>query len=113
MQPTPDERLRDIVQAGEAIREFLTGVDFEAFAASDSLTSQVYWKLAVIGEAANRAIRRWPDLERDLPELVNLAAVRNRVIHGYDSIANTIVWTIVQERMPMVLQHIREYLGEE
>jgi uncharacterized protein with HEPN domain len=112
MQPMPGEPLRDIVQAGEAINKFVTGVDFETFSASDSLTSQVYWKLAVIGEAANRVLRRWPDIERDLPELVNLAEVRNRVIDGYDSIANTIVWTIVQERLPLVLQRIREYLDQ-
>jgi uncharacterized protein with HEPN domain len=113
MKLNPAEPLRDIVQASEAIDAFLSGIDFDAFDRSDALTSQVYWKLSVIGEAANRALRIRPDLATDLPALVNLAEVRNRVIHGYDSIDNLIVWTVVHVRIPPVIQQIREYLVEE
>jgi uncharacterized protein with HEPN domain len=112
MKPSPAEPLRDIVEAGEAIERFLTGVDFEQFTSSDALTSQVYWKLALIGEAANRAMRGWPDMVIALPELINLAEVRNRVIHGYDRISNVIVWSVVREKLPPVLVQIRFRLGE-
>ena len=106
------EPLRDIVQASGAIDAFLYGIDFDAFDASDALTSQVYWKLSVIGEAANRALRIRPDLATDLPGLVNLAEVRNRVIHGYDSIDNLIVWTVVRVRIPPVIEQIHQLLSE-
>jgi uncharacterized protein with HEPN domain len=112
MKPSPAEPLRDIVEAGEAIERFLAGVDFDQFTSSDALTSQIYWKLAVIGEAANRAMRRWPDMTSELPELINLAEVRNRVIHGYDQISNVVVWSVVKENLPPVLERIRLRLGE-
>jgi uncharacterized protein with HEPN domain len=47
-----------------------------------------------------------------LPELVNLTDVRNRVIHGYDSIDNLIVWTVVHKRIPPVIEQIRRFLAE-
>ena len=105
------ERLRDIIQASDAINAFLIGIDFDSFDSSDALTSQVYWKLSVIGEAANRALRDRPDLAMELPELVNLTDVRNRVIHGYDSIDNLIVWTVVHRRIPPVIEQIRRFLA--
>src|SRR4029079_4914613 len=106
------ERLRDIVEASAGIVAFLSGMDFDSFDSSDALTSQVYWKLSVIGEAANRALRERPDLAVELPELVNLTDVRNRVIHGYDSIDNLIVWTVVHKRIPPVIEQIRRFLAE-
>jgi uncharacterized protein with HEPN domain len=65
-----------------------------------------------MGEAANRALRGRPSLETELPELINLAEVRNRVIHGYDSIDNLIVWTVIHERIPPVVDQIRHLLDE-
>lgn len=112
MSRDPAEPLRDIIQANEAIGEFLFEVNFETFSASDALTSQVYWKLSVIGEAANRALRSRPSLAEEIPHLVNLAQVRNRVIHGYDSIDNRIVWIIVQDRLPPAIVQISEWLTE-
>ena len=112
MKPDPVQSLADIIEAYEAIRYFLAGVDFATFDASDPLTSQVYWKLSLIGEAANRALRGRPALETDIPELINLASVRNRVIHGYDSIDNLIVWTVIHDRIPTVIDQIRNLLDE-
>jgi uncharacterized protein with HEPN domain len=112
MKPDPTQSLEEIVEAYEAIRIFLAGVDFANFDASDPLTSQVYWKLTLMGEAANRALRGRPSLETELPELINLAEVRNRVIHGYDSIDNLIVWTVIHERIPPVVDQIRQLLDE-
>jgi uncharacterized protein with HEPN domain len=57
-------------------------------------------------------MRRWPDMTAELPELINLAEVRNRVIHGYDQISNVVVWSVVKENLPPVLERIRLRLGE-
>ena len=52
--------------------------------------------LEVIGEAANRVPRdvqaRYPDIA--WPEIIGL---RNRLIHGYDSVDLDIVWQTVRE----------------
>jgi len=63
-------------------------------------------------EAANRALRIRRDLVTDLPGLVNLAEVRNRVIFGCDSIDNLIVGTVVRVHIPPVIEHIQQLLSE-
>jgi uncharacterized protein with HEPN domain len=111
MPPRPEDRLRDMLQASDSIRTFLVDADFETLAASDALTSQIYWKMAVIGEAAARSLLADPHLGDNIPELVNLSDVRNRVIHGYESISNLIIWTIIHDLLPPVLHQISDYLG--
>lgn len=58
--------------------------------------------LEVIGEAANRVPRdvqaRYPDIA--WPEIVGL---RNRLIHGYDSVDLDIVWQTVQEDLAFLI----------
>ena len=44
--------LSDIVEAADAIREFLAGIDRAAFLSSNLVQSAVLQKLIVIGEAA-------------------------------------------------------------
>jgi uncharacterized protein with HEPN domain len=46
--------LTDIVEAADAIRNFLQGVSREHFIGNDLLRSAVLQKLTVIGEAASR-----------------------------------------------------------
>jgi uncharacterized protein with HEPN domain len=94
------------------IRAFSADVNCESFAASDALTSQVYWKMAVTGEAAMRALQSEPDLKATLPELVNLADVRNRLIHGYETVSSQIVWSIIRNLVPPVLQQVSDYVGD-
>lgn len=58
--------------------------------------------LEVVGEAANRVPR---DVQARYPEIPWSAIVglRNRLIHGYDSVDLDIVWQIVQEDLaPLV-----------
>ena len=112
MPPVAEDRLRDIQRAAGSIATFLMNSDYDAFVASDALMSQVYWKVAVIREAAAGALRLRPDLQDTIPELLNLSDVRNRVIHGYENISNPIIWTIIHALLPPVLVQISDYLGD-
>lgn len=52
--PREEQYLGDIVQVAEHMASFLTGIDREAFLASELIRSAVLQKLSVIGEASNR-----------------------------------------------------------
>jgi uncharacterized protein with HEPN domain len=112
MPSSADARLRDILDASNAIAAFLSDVDFETFSSSDALTSRVYWKMAVIGEAAARALQSEPELQAVIPELLHLSDVRNRVIHGYETVSSLIIWTIIHDLLPPVLGQISDHLGQ-
>jgi len=38
--------------------------------------------------------------------------VRNRIIHGYDSVSDDIIWTIIHESIPELKKEIEILLGE-
>jgi uncharacterized protein with HEPN domain len=59
--------------------------------------------LEVVGEAANRV----PERERKLYPSVpwrDVVDLRNRLIHGYDSVDLDVIWQIVQADLPMLLK---------
>ncbi len=68
--------------------------------------------LEIIGEAATRIPKedqaRYTDIS--WPEIVSL---RNRLIHGYDTVDFDIVWQIVKQDLPGLIESLKKILGEE
>ena len=91
--------LSDILIAIELIEKFTAGTDEFSQYQSDSKTkSAVERQLSIVGEAVNN----YRKLEESF-ELTNtrqIVSFRNRIIHSYDNIDDTIVWTILQNHLP-------------
>ena len=68
--------------------------------------------LEIIGEAATRVPKedqvRYADISR--AEIVSL---RNRLIHGYDTVDFDILWQIVSQDFPRLIESLRKALGKE
>jgi uncharacterized protein with HEPN domain len=65
--------------------------------------------LEIIGEAANRV----PDKVQDqYPELhwLQMIGLRNRLIHGYDSVDFDILWNIVIRDLPVLITKLEAIL---
>lgn len=52
-------------------------------------------------------------LETRLPRLPRIVALRNRVIHGYDTVDDEIIWNIVQTNVPELIEQRETLLEEE
>jgi uncharacterized protein with HEPN domain len=66
--------------------------------------------LEIIGEAANRV----PDENRaEYPQLpwLQMIGLRNRLIHGYDSVDFDILWVIIQKDLPDLIGQLEEIIG--
>jgi uncharacterized protein with HEPN domain len=68
--------------------------------------------LEIIGEAATRVPKeeqaRYADISWS--EIVSL---RNRLIHGYDTVDFDILWQIVSQDLPKLIESLTKVLGEE
>jgi uncharacterized protein with HEPN domain len=68
--------------------------------------------LEIIGEAATRIPKddqpRYTDIS--WPEIVSL---RNRLIHGYDTVDFDILWQIVKQDLPGLIESLKKILGKE
>jgi uncharacterized protein with HEPN domain len=67
--------------------------------------------LEIIGEAATRIPKEDQARYKDIswPEIVSL---RNRLIHGYDTVDFDILWQILKRDLPRLIESLRKILGE-
>jgi uncharacterized protein with HEPN domain len=67
--------------------------------------------IEVIGEAANRV---HDEAQSQFPQLpwLQMIGVRNRLIHGYDSVDFDILWSIVKNDLPELIVQLETILGE-
>ena len=102
--------LADIIRAIELILQFTESIENYSDYVNDLKTqSAVERQLGIIGEAVNKFEATHPDIS--LENARKIVGFRNRIIHAYDSIDNSIVWVIIQKHLePLhkeVLQKIK------
>jgi uncharacterized protein with HEPN domain len=86
--------LTDIVKAGEDILRFTNGMTFEDYLQDDLVRAAVERKFSIIGEALNQALSYYPALQGKINQERDIVAFRHRVMHGYFSINDALVWSI-------------------
>lgn len=106
------KRLHDAWQACEAILEFVEGIDFEGYLANPLMRPAVERQFEIAGEALRCASDSEPTLRTELPDMRYVIALRNRIVHGYDTIDHCIIWGIVQQDLPSLAKRLTEILGE-
>ena len=92
------ERLGHALAACEAVAGFCEGKTRGDYLADGLLRSAVERQFEIIGEALNRASQLDETVESLVPELRRIVGMRNRIIHGYDSVDDELIWSIVQDR---------------
>ncbi len=58
----------------------------------------------------NRVLKK--DASFEITNSRKLVDVRNRIIHGYDSVSDDIIWSIVIRHLPLLQKEIVELLEE-
>jgi uncharacterized protein with HEPN domain len=108
--------LRDIVEAADAIRDFVSGHTEQTFLQSELLRSAVVQKLTIIGEAAARLPSELKQRYAAIP-WAEIAGFRNILVHAYFGIQWDIVWRAATEEVPQLREQVSAVLlaefGEE
>ena len=102
--------LYDILKAIDAIEMFLsdTGKDFYVFQNSLKTKRAIERDLEIIGEAMSRILNYDP--LASFSSARKIVDTRNRIIHGYDTVSDEIVWGIVIKHLPVLRKEIDNYL---
>lgn len=96
----PDKTPKLLVDALGAIdlaREFVAGVTLVEYSADKMRRSAVERQLEILGEACSRLAKLEPALMESVTNLKLAIDLRNRIIHGYDSVDDEIVYLTVTE----------------
>jgi len=103
MHREKSQSVLDALNACQTIREFTQGQTFEAYLESKLLRSGVERQFEVLGEAFNRIDLIDPLFRDNVPEMGAVIGMRNRIIHGYDAVDDSIIWDAVQRHVPRLI----------
>ncbi len=99
--------LNSIVEIESFIEKDLT---FEHFQADVKTKRAVERNLEIIGEAVNRIIKIDPGFQ--ITSSKKIISLRNRIIHGYDSISDELIWSVLIQHLPVLEEEVRTFLNE-
>jgi len=105
--------LWDIRNAAGLIEGFVEGKTLQDYLNGDLLRSGVERQLGIVGEAANQALRLFPDIEDKISDLPKIIAFRNRLIHGYAEISDEVVWAIATVDVPKLRCEVEAILPDQ
>jgi len=103
--------LEDMLQAIDEIEEFLPKRrDFFEFKKDLKTRKAIERNIEIIGEAVNRILNVNPEIK--ITNARKIVDTRNRIIHGYDTVSEDIIWAIVTNDLKKLRQEIAVLLDE-
>jgi uncharacterized protein with HEPN domain len=106
MRHDVDKYVLDVLQAAKDIQQFVGTMSFDEYHASKLVKAAVERKFEIIGEALGRVARAAPDTAAAIRECEKIIAFRNIVIHGYDVVSDPIVWDVVENKLPLLIEDV-------
>lgn len=97
--------LSDILVSIQLIEDFLKDTNsYQEYCSDFKTKSAIERQLGIIGEAVNNYMKE-PDAE-ELPYSRMIVNFRNRLVHSYDSIDDSIVWAIVMRHLQPLKEEV-------
>lgn len=103
------ERLIDIQEAIERIEKY-TVKGKDEFEKEELIQNWTLHHLQIIGEAASRLSDEFRKQHQEIP-WSKIIGMRNILIHNYFEIDTAIVWTAVEQDLPVLKQNIKTILN--
>jgi uncharacterized protein with HEPN domain len=94
------------------LRDFTRGKAFADYVSDPLLRSAVERQFEIAGEALGQALRIDPELTGQIRDSARIIAFRNRLIHGYTSIAPEVVWGVLEANLQTLIDDVEVLLNE-
>src|ERR1035437_1752640 len=103
--------LKDIEQSIQEIYDFLPDErNFYVFQNDLKTRKAVERNIEIIGEAMDRLLKANPNIQ--ITDSRKIVDTRNRIIHGYDSVSEDVIWLIVNRYLPVLEQEIKMLINK-
>lgn len=104
-------RLRDMLHHARKVQQKVAGVERSRFDEDEDLRVVITWHLLVVGEAASHV----PESQRQAMPAVpwqRVVGMRHRLVHGYGTIDNEIVWVTATHRIGELVEELEQWVGD-
>ena len=112
MDDTIKTWLYDILSSINEIESYFVDTPklFEIYQNDLKTKRAVERNIEIIGEAMSRILKE--DNQIQISNSRKIVDVRNRIIHGYDSVSDDVIWGIVIKNLPVLQKEVEVLLGE-
>lgn len=102
-----------ILGAAIDIRQFVVGQTRQDFFENRMMQAAIMRNIEVLGEASKRLLDVLPEAPTRFPSIPfrSMYLMRNRLIHGYDTVRLDTVWEVAQKDIPAIIQGIESALS--
>ena len=109
---TLTDYLKHICDTIGRIQRYLDDTSYSAFLDNSEKQDAVIRNMEIIGEAAGKILRQFPDFATLHAEIPFKAAysTRNALSHGYFEIDLTVLWQTIERDLPALEQDVRDVL---
>lgn len=113
MPPEVRRYLNDILNAASLLNEFTAGKTLAEYVGSPLLRSATERQFGIIGEAVSKLANFDEAIASRITEYRQIIAFRNLLIHQYRSVENSAVWTILHDKLPILVLDVEALVREE
>ena len=99
----------DILESGSAILDFMQQMSFEDFCDDRKTYSAVIREFEIIGEAVGKLPQSLKERRSDV-EWQDIRDFRNLLIHEYFGVDLEIVWKIIKDDLPVLIDSVKELI---
>ncbi len=105
------KNLFDIITAINNIDSYFgENKSFDQYERNGMLQDAVERNIEIIGEAMNNLLQINPEIK--ISNARRIVDARNKIIHGYDEIENTQIWSIIINHLPVLKKEVEFYLSQ-
>lgn len=110
MKRDPRAFLNDVIEAGQAILQAVDGISLDDYGNSRLIRSSVEREFITIGEALTQLSQRDQALFGEIEQAAQIIGFRNKLTHEYVNISNQLVWGVIKNNLPALVEQCRRLL---
>lgn len=109
----PAKYLWDAIRSAARIERFTQNRTFDDYLSDEMFRFAVERQFEIIGEALGALRRIAPALAAEVPNLNQIVAFRNILVHMYSEIGNDKVWNTIERDLPTLRATLERLLAEQ
>ncbi len=112
MKHNPKKYLADMFDACQYLLETTEGRTIRDYDTDRTFRGSVERELQNIGEALRQLDSRCPEIAARITDNQRIIRFRHALVHGYDSLKPQLVWDVIENNLPTLLQELENLLNE-
>jgi len=112
MRPESRTLLNHALGACDSISRFVRGLTWDDYAGSDLVRSAVERQFEIVGEAIANLRKSDAGIARRIPDLTQIVALRNLLIHRYVEVDDRVVWSLVEGKLSALRAALQGLLAQ-